>query len=489
LIVDNYEIVEKILGCRAGSVIAPAGCGKTECIVDVVKKASERYLVLTHTLAGVDSLRKRLKQKGVNAKFFDLETIAGWSLRFARAFPRRSGLTSRKPGGGEWPIVYAAAERLVVGGFITSVLKASYKGVLVDEYQDCTLAQHRLVASLLRNLPVFVFGDPLQAIFGFREDKTVDWNTDVKRSFPQIGKLTKPWRWNRVPNYELGAWLMGARDQLVSAGQVDLSDAPLCVSRISPKSFSKEDIRRANVKAGLSPKLKDDETLIVISDKASEVIRASLASKIKCTTIEPIACRSLSEFIASLKLVNGKARLKLVLDFAENAMTGVNKTAFERRVHRLSSGWLAKKTRTEAEQAALDVLASGDLRPVLNLLEALRRQGARAPHRRELLSATCKALRLVIAGEKVDLESAVWHVQNEVRHAGRRLAKRSVGSTLLIKGLQFDHAVIIAPDKLSKNDLYVALTRASKTITVVSGAAILKTKEQQPRGQIDKRCT
>jgi hypothetical protein len=235
---------------------------------------------------------------------------------------------------------------------------------------------------------------------------------------------------------------IGARHQLETGGQVDLSDAPACVTRISPVSLSKNDIRKANVKAGLKPELRDDETLIVIGDKASEVMRASLASKIKCTSIEPVACRSLAEFIAGLNSVSGKPRLKLVLDFAENVMTGVQKTPFERRVHRLSTGWLGKKTRTDAELAALGISASEDLKAVLNLLEVFRRQAVMPPHRRELLSATCNALRLVVAGEQVNLESAVWYVQNKARHAGRRLARRSVGSTLLVKGLQFDHAVI-----------------------------------------------
>lgn len=472
----NDKFVEKILGSRAGSVVAPAGCGKTECIADAVKWARERYLVLTHTLAGVDSLRKRLKEKSVNPKFYDLETIAGWSLRFARAFPLRSRLTTREPNGDQWLIVYQAAERLVAGGFVTSILKASYGGILVDEYQDCTLAQHSLVAALSKYLPVCVFGDPLQAIFGFREDKTVDWNTNVTPIFPEIGRLSEPWRWNRVPNHELGIWLIGVRNQLEATGQVDLTEAPSCVSRISPRSLDRDDIRKANVKAGLSPKLKDDETLIVIGDKASETMRASLASKIKCGSIEPIGCRTLTEFVADLKSVRGKSRLRLVLDFAENVMTGVNKTPFERRIHKASTGWRAKKPFTDTELAALAILASDDLKAVLSLLEGLRRQVVRVPYRRELLSAICSALKLVIAGEKEDLETAIWHVQNKVRHAGRRLAKRSVGSTLLVKGLQFDHTVIIAPGKLSKNDLYVALTRSSRTITIVSADVVLKAK-------------
>jgi DNA helicase-2/ATP-dependent DNA helicase PcrA len=51
----------------------------------------------------------------------------------------------------------------------------------------------------------------------------------------------------------------------------------------------------------------------------------------------------------------------------------------------------------------------------------------------------------------------------------------------LVKGLQFDHAIIVAPEKLSRNDLYVALTRASRTITVVSATPTLNVKAVPPR--------
>jgi DNA helicase IV len=88
---------------------------------------------------------------------------------------------------------------------------------------------------------------------------------------------------------------------------------------------------------------------------------------------------------------------------------------------------------------------------------------------------------LVINGDQSSLEDAAWHVQNKMRHAGRRLAQRSVGSTLLVKGMQFDHAVIVAPEKLGRNDLYVALTRASRTITVVSGTPTLAAKPKPAR--------
>ena len=474
---SNEKLVNTVLSCRLGSVVAPAGCGKTDCIVDVVKAASGtgKCLVLTHTLAGVDSLRERMKEKQVNLRQVDLETIAGWSLRFAAAFPQRSGLVVREPRGQEWSAVYGAAAQLIQGGFITNVLKASYQRVLVDEYQDCTVEQHALISALSKHLPTCIFGDHLQAIFGFRDEELVNWKT-VAVDFPRIGTLSEPWRWRRVRNDKLGRWLIGIRDQLEKSNRVNLATAPVCVSRIAPQSASPKDVLKANISAGRHLNIKGSETLIVIGDKASELVRGSLASKLRCSAIEPVACQSLRDFLDAIQVCAGKNRLSLVLKLAANTMTGVKRTALERRVVRRFEGWSPRKTPTELELAALDVLASDDLLHVFRLLECLRRQPGVTAFRRELLSALRNTLKLVINGEQPSLEEAAWHVQNKMRHAGRRLAQRSVGSTLLVKGMQFDHAVIVAPETLSRNDLYVALTRASRTITIVSATPLLTAK-------------
>ncbi|WP_315806363.1 MULTISPECIES: UvrD-helicase domain-containing protein [unclassified Bradyrhizobium] len=474
---SNEGLVQAILNRRLGSVLAPAGCGKTDCIVDVVKAASApgKCLVLTHTLAGVDSLRKRMKKKKVSLRQVDLETIAGWSLRFATAFPQRSGLVSREPRGQEWSAVYGAAARLIQGGFITSVLKTSYQRVLVDEYQDCTVEQHALIVALSKHLPTCIFGDHLQAIFGFRDEELADWNA-VAADFPLVDKLREPWRWKEVENDELGEWLIGMRDQLEKSNQVNLATAPACVSRIAPQSASPQDVLKANIKAGRLPNVNDSETLIVIGDKASELVRGVLASKLKCSAIEPVACQTLGDFLEAIGACRGKDRLSLTLKFAANTMTGINRTRLEKRVVRRFEGWRRGKKPTEIELAALDVLESDDLLHVLRLLDSLRRQPDVAIFRRELLSALQNTLKLVISGEQPNLEEAAWHVQNKMRHAGRRLAQRSVGSTLLVKGMQFDHAVIVAPEALGRNDLYVALTRASRTITIVSKTPLLTAK-------------
>ena len=78
------------------------------------------------------------------------------------------------------------------------------------------------------------------------------------------------------------------------------------------------------------------------------------------------------------------------------------------------------------------------------------------------------ALHLMATREHRSLADAVWDIQNCLRHAGRRLGKKSIGSTLLVKGLEFDHAVIIDADSLSRKNLYVGLTRPIRSLTILS---------------------
>lgn len=47
--------IDKIKNMDNIFMIAPAGCGKTETIVDIIKEQNQnkKYLILTHTNAGV----------------------------------------------------------------------------------------------------------------------------------------------------------------------------------------------------------------------------------------------------------------------------------------------------------------------------------------------------------------------------------------------------------------------------------------------------
>jgi len=55
------------------------------------------------------------------------------------------------------------------------------------------------------------------------------------------------------------------------------------------------------------------------------------------------------------------------------------------------------------------------------------------------------------------------------KHLSRSNVFRCVGSTLLLKGLEFDHAVILRGGRNwgTNKDLYVALTRGAKSVTLI----------------------
>src|SRR3981081_1324821 len=109
----DEDLARLICSLQAGSVVAAAGCGKTEQIVRATGHGEGRRLILTHTHAGVDALRKRLKDNDVPGKRYAIDTIAGWCLRYSASYPARSGLTIGNPKGEhDWTAVYTAALKL-----------------------------------------------------------------------------------------------------------------------------------------------------------------------------------------------------------------------------------------------------------------------------------------------------------------------------------------------------------------------------------------
>lgn|SRR5882724_2295183 len=106
--------------------------------------------------------------------------------------------------------------------------------------------------------------------------------------------------------------------------------------------------------------------------------------------------------------------------------------------------------------------------PALRLLKAFNQQTMTYAFRREMFSAMRSALKIAISGENADLIDALWQVQNKIRHIGRHIAYRSVGSALLVKGLEFANVVVVHSPNMSRKDWYVALTRATHTLKVLA---------------------
>ena len=56
---------------------------------------------------------------------------------------------------------------------------------------------------------------------------------------------------------------------------------------------------------------------------------------------------------------------------------------------------------------------------------------------------------------------------------GRPLAKRTVGSTVLLKGLEAETCVILETESLTAHHLYVAMTRGAKRLIICNHGNIL----------------
>ena len=189
------EEISLIQAKQNAAIVAPAGHGKTEMITDLVDKLSGKKLVLTHTNAGVDALQQRMSRKSISKEKYCLSTISSFCMKWCDAYPNTAGIDPaiKMTDNKFYTMVHAGAVRIFQNEWAKKVIETTYSCVIVDEYQDCVLLQHQIFVELNKTLPVYVLGDPLQAIFGFKE-KLVSWKS---LCFDVIPIETYPWRWEK----------------------------------------------------------------------------------------------------------------------------------------------------------------------------------------------------------------------------------------------------------------------------------------------------
>lgn len=455
------EIYELLAESQRSYLVAAAGCGKTQEIARAVAVSPGRQLVLTHTHAGVNSLRRRLKALRVPESKYHVDTIAGWALRYAASFPTLSGLTDTIPMGNAWGAVYLAATALLERSAVKRVVDASYAGLYVDEYQDCTLSQHKLILRLADVLPCRVLGDPLQGIFGFQNDPLVDWDQDIAPSFQCLPELTIPWRW-RNGNQQLGRWLAGVRQSLLAGQPVDFQTKVVSWFPISPQSQQSACLGLARPNGG---------TVVAIHKWPATC--HSFAGRLQgaYTSMEEIECKDLLKWSKTIEEERGPQRAAALIEFASECMTQVGSEL--RPAHdQFSQGKMPDPSRykkhLELLQALLDVAAQDDMAPTLPALHSISSIKGANLYRRELWQEMTRSIQVYLDGKFGSLFEASWHVRNRTRQYGRQPEYRTVSRTLLVKGLEFDHVVILDARELDRKNLYVALTRGKLSLTVLS---------------------
>lgn len=455
-----------------GLVIAPAGCGKTQLITDALARHSgaKPILVLTHTNAGVAALRGRLEKAGVKPAAYRATTLDGFAIRLISTFPQRAGHDARIVTGSRpnYDAIRDAAARLVAAGHVHDILAASYERLFVDEYQDCSIRQHALVTWLAQSLPTAIVGDPFQSIFGFGTDPLADWNTEVIAFFPVSGELTTPWRWNNAGAPDLGNWLLSIRSDLAKGTPIDLRTAPAGVQWIQLDG-RRDDALRVAAAAVDAP---GDTKVLIIGDSTDPRGQRRFARQVDgAVTVEAVDLRDLTDFGASLD-VSGTQALSVVAAFAENLMSNFSADDLVRTTASARVGTLGRGL-SDMEQAAVVFEEERTLFRVADLLVAINRAGGVRCYRPAVLAAAQRALQLAGSAGGPSFQEATVAIREQSRLVGRPLARRSVGSTLLLKGLEADISVVLNAGALNARNLYVAMTRGSRRVLVCSESPIL----------------
>lgn len=146
-------------------VHASPGSGKTTTAVARVKALLEdehdaSIHLLSFSNTTVNTLRERLRQAGVDADSVSVSTCHSLARALGAKLLKRA---SRAGGEPDYKAMLKAGTKALKTKSICTVTH-----LIVDEYQDCSAAQHRFIVALAkRATTTVVLGDRMQAIYAF----------------------------------------------------------------------------------------------------------------------------------------------------------------------------------------------------------------------------------------------------------------------------------------------------------------------------------
>lgn len=465
---------DEILAFRKCIIQAPAGYGKTHLIARIIQKTTKRNLVLTHTHAGVASIKEKLKAMEVDEGKYHIETIMGYAQKYVLSFKSKNETSQYNIAETDkyYGYIITSSRELFKLQPIKEIISNNYGMLFVDEYQDCTMNQDELISALINILPTYVFGDYMQAIFGFR-GMSVDMNKDefINKFERKIIKLNTPWRWINSNNAQLGEALSDIRGLLEKGTAIDVKKYK------SIKYYRVDDSN--HIQKALADKIWEfigrGELLIIHSDSTNKHKRIKIIQQF-CGQLKLIEAIDDKDFYEYAKKIDDKqiSSKDLIYDISKYLF---KKGIIDKWIKRGSlinkRSEREKETNAElrrlySENASIDRYVF-----ILKALEAINRLPGIICYREELYKSIINALKSAIE-ESSTVYTAMVEKRNKIRRIGRNIKGCWIGTTLLVKGLEFENVVVLDADKFkdSKN-LYVALTRATKELIIVSSSNIL----------------
>lgn len=473
-------------------MIAPAGHGKTHAIAQCIKQCQQegRILILTHTHAGIASIKAKMLKLDVPTKKYHVETICGFVQRYVLGLGQSN----------ELPLVenkdyFSKILEQGVALFslpsVLNIIKISYEGLYVDEYQDCTIEQHKIITEIAKYLPTHLFGDPLQGIFDFNSklvdfnSKLVDFEKDLE-GWTRFECLDIPRRWEST-NPKLGEAIKEIRGHLLTGspfriphniteikvvningkaeqeslrilGKIIKEEQSSSVLVIEPSYFE-----RGRLKGGIYDRVK----LLPRFDYGHQLYLLEALDDKKYYTIAT-ACDKII-----YRLNNPRTRTStftIIREWLINdcnfAETVVNDWISDDRVKEKRGENSSKAQQLSAifEELSVHKNVSSLYKLTYYFIDIIKVR----IHRPDIIKALCHCMRESMENNR-SVEESMRTFRNVIRCNGQHIKGRCYGSTLLTKGLEFD-VVIIRNAHLFQDakNFYVAISRACRKLIVLT---------------------
>ncbi len=480
-------ILDDFLKCVKALVIAPAGHGKTHFIAECAAacREDECQLILTHTHAGIASLKQKLKDNHVSPSKFALKTITGFAQELYLSYASNTENIRQEEEDYFDKVVRVSCKLLSVPA-IKTVVSISFQGLFVDEYQDCTLAQHEFVMQLSNLMPTRILGDPLQSIFDFNGERLVDFDSDLQ-CFNRFDMLTEPWRWKVDENSgALGQAILDIRNSLVD-GEPPYNVSIPEHSTISVCVKPNDDNDYFRKLSSFLRTLEDDSVLVIVPcyKDGNGTFHGTVAERIKLiqrtgmyNTYKLLEAIDDKKFYTTAreiddlphKLPRSRKKEKKVLELLEKMSFQKTELCvwFDKKTGRPikkrgEKQYLGDKLRTLIENYLKEPTKSGLLAIITFFICQVKLKSTRE----DLLHSLWKCLSTAVVTSLSVYEEMV-KLKNQIRVNGRKVNGRCIGTTLLTKGLEFDTVVILDADKIpDRRNFYVAISRACKHLFLI----------------------
>ena len=476
---------------------APAGCGKTYQGAGYASRAAAglergRVLVLTHTHAACGAFAKATSQ---DRRKVEISTIDSLIVKIAAAYHRSLSLPAdvavwarHDPAGGYDKLADGVARLLSCHPMVCETLVRRYPVVIGDEHQDSNAGQHALIVALHEaGARTRIFGDPMQGLYPERakaaaEAERARW--DELKSAGAHDELSHPHRWDDG-SPELGRWVLEARKALMAGNPIDLSGRLPAGLRVLPV----QNLTLTRTGFNLSPedrapldRLINQAPSFLILTGENDTVRALRSFWNRRYPIwEGHTRDDLVRLVARISANPGDAVAitQATVDFVGSVGVGFSaSTHGDRLVEEVRKGCVKRCRDKPArlQQLGRFILEEPNHVGVARCLTHLSRliddqvtgfDSIKLDQRREFRDA----LRLI---DFDDPEEGLTEIARRRSFAHPMPPSKAISTIHKAKGLQCDHAIVVPCDRqrfaateYSRRKLYVALSRAKRSLTLV----------------------